>query len=122
MAAAHELLKEGHSVTGELCCRSMNGMLASKRQAPECTPPHSRAPAFAAVLEKGDEVGGTWIYTEDVEEHPLNGGRRVHSSMYHGLRTNLPREIMGFSELPFLPGCFPGSSDPRQFPGHQEVG
>ena len=41
--------------------------------------------------------------------------------MYEGLRTNLPREIMGYSTLPFVPG-FPGSQDPRQFPGHTEVG
>ncbi len=44
--------------------------------------------------------------------------RRVHGSMYSGLRTNLPREVMGFTDYPF-DAVFPGSLDPRQFPSHQ---
>lgn len=47
--------------------------------------------------------------------------------MYRHLRTNLPREIMGFSDFPFTPptmglsaaGRFP--IDARRFPGHAEV-
>lgn len=44
----------------------------------------------------------------------------MHSSMYAGLRTNLPREVMGFGHYPFTT-TFPGSADPRQFPTHDEV-
>ena len=39
--------------------------------------------------------------------------------MYAGLRTNLPRQVMGFTDFPFTE--FPGSSDPRQFCTHEEV-
>lgn len=45
---------------------------------------------------------------------------KVHSSMYDNLRTNLPREIMGFSEFPF-DASFPESEDPRRFCTHHEV-
>ncbi|PSC74279.1 Flavin-containing monooxygenase FMO GS-OX-like 3 [Micractinium conductrix] len=46
---------------------------------------------------------------------------RVHSSLYAGLRTNLPRQVCGFLELPCLPVSFPGAADGRRFPCHQEV-
>lgn len=42
---------------------------------------------------------------------------------YASLRTNLPREIMGFSDLPFTPEAMGArSTDPRRFPRHTEVG
>ncbi|KAL6177102.1 hypothetical protein ACLB2K_048628 [Fragaria x ananassa] len=47
------------------------------------------------ILERGDQIGGTWVYTDP-------NGSVVHSSMYQSLRTNLPREIMGFREYPFM--------------------
>ena len=40
--------------------------------------------------------------------------------MYAGLRTNLPREVMGFQCFPF-DTAWRGSSDPRQFCSHEEV-
>lgn len=40
--------------------------------------------------------------------------------MYAGLRTNLPREVMGYADFPF-DAAYPGSQDPRQFPSHAEV-
>jgi cation diffusion facilitator CzcD-associated flavoprotein CzcO len=43
---------------------------------------------------------------------------RVHTSIYAGLRTNLPREVMGYEAFPFT-GVFGG--DPRRFCGHAEV-
>ncbi|CAH1395216.1 unnamed protein product [Nezara viridula] len=47
------------------------------------------------VFETGDQVGGTWIYSENtVDKH----GLPVASSMYRDLRTNLPKEVMEFSE------------------------
>lgn len=50
------------------------------------------------------------------------GRVRVHSSMYAGLTTNLPREFMGFSDFPFIPTAMAGSSiDSRRFPCSDEV-
>ncbi|XP_031621424.1 flavin-containing monooxygenase FMO GS-OX5-like [Contarinia nasturtii] len=50
------------------------------------------------VFEQCNEIGGTWIYRESigVDEYGLN----IHTSMYHNLRTNLPKEIMGFRDFP----------------------
>jgi hypothetical protein len=48
--------------------------------------------------------------------------RRVHSSMYQGLTTNLPRQIMGYSDFPFSPSNMAGHSiDNRHFPCSEEV-
>ncbi|KAF8020448.1 hypothetical protein BT93_G0996 [Corymbia citriodora subsp. variegata] len=75
------------------------------------------------VFEKGNEVGGTWVYDPRIESDPsgLDPAREViHSSMYKSLRVNLPRPIMGFSDYPFdaKPGV---GDDPRPFPGHEAV-
>lgn len=67
-------------------------------------------------------MGGTWVYTPQVETDPLGQDRErevVHSSLYKSLRTNLPRKIMGFSDYPFEAGN--GVGDGREFPGHGEV-
>ena len=58
------------------------------------------------VFEKSQNVGGLWNY-EEAENNP-------HSSIYSGLRSNLPKEIMGFPDYPFPP------SD-HSFLGHREV-
>ena len=52
------------------------------------------------------------------------GTEQVHGSMYRHLRTNLPREIMGFGDFPFTPAMLgPGrSEDARRYPSHIEVG
>ncbi|XP_078165674.1 flavin-containing monooxygenase FMO GS-OX-like 2 isoform X2 [Carex rostrata] len=73
------------------------------------------------VFERGNSVGGTWVYTPAVESDPLGldpARNIVHSSLYHSLRTNLPRESMGFLDYPFVPR---GGGDARRFPGHEEV-
>jgi cation diffusion facilitator CzcD-associated flavoprotein CzcO len=60
------------------------------------------------VFEEGNRVGGVWVLDDTVESDPLGqleDRQRVHSSMYDSLRTNLPRELMGFSDLPFVPEC-----------------
>lgn len=99
LAAARELLSEGHRV---------------------------------AVFEQGNRIGGIWVYEESVEDdllgmNPLR--KRLHSSMYAGLRTNLPREVMGYLDFPF-DTQFSGapskntssvSVDSRRFCSHQEV-
>ncbi|CAK7339397.1 unnamed protein product [Dovyalis caffra] len=75
------------------------------------------------VFEKGDQLGGTWLYTAQVESDPigLDPTRKiVHTSLYESLRTNLPRETMGFMDYPFA--IRDGEErDPRRFPGHREV-
>ena len=73
LVAAREMHREGHSVT---------------------------------VFEQGQQVGGVWVLDDNVEDDPLGtkeGRRAVHSSMYDALRVNLPRELMGFSDFPFVP-------------------
>ncbi|XP_047083429.1 flavin-containing monooxygenase FMO GS-OX-like 2 isoform X2 [Lolium rigidum] len=71
------------------------------------------------IFERAAEVGGTWLYDPAASADPLGAGA-VHSSLYASLRTNLPREIMGFLDFPFVAGEVSGS-DPRRFPGHEEV-
>ncbi|XP_059654252.1 flavin-containing monooxygenase FMO GS-OX-like 3 [Cornus florida] len=73
------------------------------------------------VYEKGDRLGGTWIYDPRVESDPLGRDPNreiVHSSAYQSLRANLPRHLMGFSDYPFV---VRENGDPRTFPGHEEV-
>ncbi|XP_065225542.1 uncharacterized protein LOC135849177 [Planococcus citri] len=50
------------------------------------------------TFELSDNIGGTWVYTDKTgkDEH----GIPIHSSMYQGLRTNLPKEVMEFPEFP----------------------
>lgn len=73
------------------------------------------------VYEKSDKLGGTWVYEPQVESDPLGldpDREIVHSSLYHSLRTNLPRQLMGFSDYPFATD---ENRDPRTFPGREEV-
>ncbi|XP_037821044.1 senecionine N-oxygenase-like [Lucilia sericata] len=49
--------------------------------------------------EREEQVGGTWVYrdTDVSKQHD----EEVHSSMYEGLRTNIPKEVMGYSDFPY---------------------
>ncbi|ELR17322.1 Flavinbinding monooxygenase-like subfamily protein [Acanthamoeba castellanii str. Neff] len=58
------------------------------------------------VWEMAEEVGGTWLFSEAVTE-----GR---GNLYRSLSTNLPKEIMQFSDLPF-------EGDLPSFVQHTEV-
>ncbi|KAM7491252.1 hypothetical protein LguiA_034173 [Lonicera macranthoides] len=75
------------------------------------------------VFERDSKPGGTWVYTPQTEPDPigLDPTRAIiHSSLYASLRTNLPREVMGFRNYPFVEtGRI--DRDPRRFPGHREV-
>lgn len=76
------------------------------------------------VYEKGEQVGGSWIYTSETESDPLGVDPNrypVHSSLYKSLRVNLPRELMGFQAYPFVARNDEGSVDLRRYPGHEEV-
>lgn len=53
------------------------------------------------ILEQAAQCGGTWVYTEDVGYDSF--GLPIHTSMYKSLRTNLPKEIMGFPDFPIPP-------------------
>lgn len=73
------------------------------------------------VFEKNNRVGGTWVYNPKTETDPLGVDPTreiIHSSVYSSLRTNLPRQLMGFSDYIFAKR---ESGDPRTFPGHEEV-
>ncbi|XP_022738111.1 flavin-containing monooxygenase FMO GS-OX-like 9 [Durio zibethinus] len=88
LVAARELRKEGHTVV---------------------------------VLEQNHDVGGQWLYEPNVESEDALGKNKflsVHSSIYDSLRTASPREIMGYSDFPFL---VKKGRDMRRFPGHKEL-
>lgn len=75
------------------------------------------------MFERQAQLGGTWVYNPGVEADPLGSDPSraiVHSSLYASLRTNLPREAMGFRAYPFVSTGQP-HWDSRRFPGHQEV-
>ncbi|RZC35902.1 FMO-like domain containing protein, partial [Asbolus verrucosus] len=50
------------------------------------------------VFEMKPELGGTWIYTDDVDKDQY--GLPVYSSMYKNLIINVPKEMMGFPDFP----------------------
>lgn len=54
--------------------------------------------AQVIVFEQTDQLGGTWNYTDAVGKDKY--GLDIHTSMYRGLRTNLPKEVMGFPDFP----------------------
>uniref|UniRef100_A0A6P7FIB3 Flavin-containing monooxygenase n=1 Tax=Diabrotica virgifera virgifera TaxID=50390 RepID=A0A6P7FIB3_DIAVI len=64
------------------------------------------------VFEMAEGLGGTWIYTDDVGEDKY--GFPVYSAMYKNLRTNLPKEVMGFPD-------FPVASDKKSYLTQNEV-
>ncbi|KAL3334873.1 hypothetical protein AABB24_031210 [Solanum stoloniferum] len=75
------------------------------------------------VFERENQLGGTWVYTPAAESDPVGidpNREIVHSSLYSSLRVNLPREVMGFGDYPFVAKKKPGR-DPRRYPGHGEV-
>ena len=83
----------------------------------------SREGHHVVVFERNTQIGGTWVYSPEIESDPLGidpNRTRMHSSLYKSLRTNLPRELMGVRDYPFVPR--EGEDrDPRRFPSHPEV-
>ncbi|KAK4289513.1 hypothetical protein Pmani_037519 [Petrolisthes manimaculis] len=51
------------------------------------------------VWERTGQLGGTWRLSEQIGRD--SRGLPVHSSMYHGLRTDLPTVLMAFPDYPF---------------------
>jgi len=80
-----------------------------------------RAGCRVHIFERGKSVGGLWVYAAETEADPLGQtGRRVHSSLYASLRTNLPRDLMAFVDYPF-DSAGGGRDDWPRFPGHRCV-
>lgn len=48
--------------------------------------------------EKTEQIGGTWVYREETGLDRY--GLPIHTSTYKSLRTNLPKEIMGYPDFP----------------------
>lgn len=51
------------------------------------------------AFEQSDRIGGTWNYTD--RTHFDEFGLPIHSSMYQGLKTNLPKELMEYEDFPY---------------------
>jgi len=110
LVTARELLREGHRVQLYEQASDRAGPGGASHGGPAGALPG--APRCPPTLRPGDlymqllDVGGVWKYDERVEADPLgqDGARAtVHSSMYRSLRTNLPREVMGYLDFPFHP-------------------
>ncbi len=80
-----------------------------------------------AVFEQSRQVGGLWAYTDATEDDPLGlrPSRRIHSSLYASMHTNLPRDLMAFDGCPFgdADGAPPTSCRPARmrYPHHARV-
>ncbi|XP_037044478.1 senecionine N-oxygenase-like [Bradysia coprophila] len=48
------------------------------------------------VFEQNDVIGGVWWYTDEIGKNKY--GLPIHTSMYKGLRTNVPTQMMQFSD------------------------
>ncbi|CAM8914365.1 unnamed protein product [Rhodiola kirilowii] len=78
------------------------------------------------VMEQSHDIGGQWLYNSQTQnEQQVSLGHLryttdsgVHSSIYASLRLTSPREIMGYSDFPFV---VKKGRDTRRFPGHQEL-
>lgn len=65
-----------------------------------CTARHSLANGFkTTIFEQTGTIGGTWVYCANTDKDEY--GLDIHSSMYKSLRTNLPKEVMGFPDFTF---------------------
>ncbi|XP_062558052.1 senecionine N-oxygenase-like [Armigeres subalbatus] len=65
-----------------------------------CARHASKAAADITVYEQTTRIGGTWVYTDSVGQD--QNGLPIHTSMYEGLRTNLPRQTMEFPDWPIV--------------------
>ncbi|XP_046481448.1 senecionine N-oxygenase [Neodiprion pinetum] len=63
-----------------------------------CTSQSNKKSIEVICYEQSGDIGGTWVYTPEVGRDAY--GLSIHSSMYKNLRTNLPKEVMGFPDFP----------------------
>lgn len=75
-----------------------------------------------SVFEAASEVGGVWVYSDEVEDDltGINPRQRRHGSLYASLTTNLPRDLMAFSDYTF-DSKGGGDDDWHRFPSHEQV-
>ncbi|CAI9108542.1 OLC1v1008167C2 [Oldenlandia corymbosa var. corymbosa] len=77
------------------------------------------------VYEKSGQIGGTWVYTPEVEDDDplgLDPNRKiVHSSLYKSLRANLPPTLMEFMDYPFNVNVGGDFDRKTYFASHEEV-
>ena len=71
------------------------------------------------VFESGADVGGVWVHSASVEDDPLGEAsvQTVHSSLYDSLTTNIPRDLMAYSDFTF-DSAGGGEDDWPRFPHH----
>jgi hypothetical protein len=144
LAAARELLKEGHAPVVFEQMPSVGGVWIFDEKAVDARPLGVGEPATQATTSSGDPAANA----TERQAPPLPWTDTVHGSMYCDLRTNLPREVMGYLDYPFsadqedeeeeelegggndddaslsprLTPKFPyRAEDPRRYPGHAEV-
>ena len=74
------------------------------------------------IFEQGSQVGGVWVYESKVDDDitGVNPESVVHSSLYDSLRTNLPRDLMAFSDYYFDSSGGGNDTWPR-YPDHAKV-
>ncbi len=74
------------------------------------------------VFEQGDRVGGIWVFDAATDADPIgrNKNASVFSSLYESLRTNLPRDLMAFSDYTF-DSDGGGDDNWQRFPHHSKV-
>tara|TARA_B100000073_G_scaffold209960_1_gene174255 strand:- start:12933 stop:15056 length:2124 start_codon:yes stop_codon:yes gene_type:complete len=70
------------------------------------------------VFEAKSNLGGVWLHATNTNDASNNNTK---TAMYDSLRTNLPREVMGFEAFPFTSSSFSSSVDTRRFCSHKEV-
>jgi dimethylaniline monooxygenase (N-oxide forming) len=64
-----------------------------------CAVKHCLAANFSVTaFEQHANIGGNWFYTEATALDA--NGVEVHTSCYKSLKTNLPKESMGFPDFP----------------------
>jgi cation diffusion facilitator CzcD-associated flavoprotein CzcO len=141
LAAAMDICVIGAGAAGLVVAKELREHGTKETAFPTPPPPHL-SPSFESlsltlsqsyrlqptghsvtVYEQSGNVGGVWAFDPRQESDPLGSDpsrSRVHSSMYASLRTNLPRELMGYRCFPF-DTLFSGSGDARRFCGHEEV-
>jgi cation diffusion facilitator CzcD-associated flavoprotein CzcO len=150
LAAARELLKEGHRPTVFEQNDSIGGVWVYNECAVDALPL-----GVGVGVGDGDGDGdqtsappppSSAPNATDRQAPPLPWTQAVHGSIYRQLRTNLPREVMGYLDFPFSAdfaeqqqqagggggngnssngssssNSSSSSGDPRRYPGHAEV-
>ncbi|BAT11984.1 Os10g0554300, partial [Oryza sativa Japonica Group] len=121
---SHPLPPTVHGTGGDTRCRG-RWPWSGRRGGPGGSARRAPRGHAVTVFERSARVGGTWAYDPRSDPDPpcldtaAPGAAAVHGSLYASLRTNLPRELMGFSGFALAGRVFAG--DPRTFPGHREV-